>query len=922
MGTTIIFRRGENDPTSGSGLTLAEPAFNTTLKTFHIGLGHGITAAWVGAPISGLSADIAAGITYKTPTTEAVKNYIAGLCYGNTGAATITQYVSSFNGLTGAVGGVCAAQANTFTALQTFASGISASGITVGGSMTVTGNLTVSGGVTFTASETVLIEDNIITLNSNVTGSPSENAGVEIERGTSANVQLLWNESSDKWTFTNDGSTYYDLPTSVVTSFNGLTGAVGGVCAAQANTFVPAQNFVGGLCSGYGITAESTISSIGLSTVSGYGAYPAETTVASDTVKFVFEPYGDTNTQTLRPSDDIVGLAGDSITNWLPASSGILALTSQLMGAVNGSTAATSAVTSFNGLTGALQGVSAAVAGTGISVSGATGAVTITNIGVQSFNGLTGAVTGVTVGGANTFTALNSFNAGISSAGATFTDTVWVNSGLIRSSNTGLTLSPSNLFQTGSITTLHIQNAVNGLGRVEIRGGDLYLGRKYDGGFPTNFTASSIVFDGSSQEGDSRETTLTVENPSANRTVTIPNASGTLALTSQLMGAVNGSTAATTAVTSFNGRTGAVQGVSAAVAGTGISVSGATGAVTITNTGVQSFNGNTGAVQGVSSWNGQTGAVSFVNYVASVNGATGAITNVARTNVSNTFTANQFIQGSDDFSPPFLTISTTSGCTLALTSNGIYDSPFIRAQTLSNSQSFIFSPTSPSSSVTLPDFSTTLAGLTGTQTFTGTKTFSALTSFAAGISASGATFGGDIAVNGGDITTTATTATLYNTNATTVTIGSSAGSVTVSSGNTSGMTFGMGFYHKFKTNRVGTLTTLQTEIFRFNYKNASLSVVGGLDAAYAEIIITAEQTPGFGACFGTQITKLLIASNPADTTVFHTEYGNVNTNGNLASYTASISGNDVIVYATPTSSDYTIFKVLATLIRGEFGEGI
>ena len=55
-----------------------------------------------------------------------------------------------------------------------------------------------------------------------------------------------------------------------------------------------------------------------------------------------------------------------------------------------------SGVSSFNGATGALQGVSAAVAGTGISVSGATGAVTITNIGVQTFNGLTGAVTGLT----------------------------------------------------------------------------------------------------------------------------------------------------------------------------------------------------------------------------------------------------------------------------------------------------------------------------------------------------------------------------------------------------------------------------------------------------------------------------------------------------------------------------------------------
>ena len=77
-------------------------------------------------------------------------------------------------------------------------------------------------------------------------------------------------------------------------------------------------------------------------------------------------------------------------------------------------------------------------------------------------------------------------------------------------------------------------------------------------------------------------------------------------------------------VASFNGVTGAVQGVCAAVAGTGISVSGATGTVTITNTGVQSFNGLTGAVQGVSSFNGQTGAVSFHNYVSSLNGLTGA----------------------------------------------------------------------------------------------------------------------------------------------------------------------------------------------------------------------------------------------------------------------------------------------------------
>ena len=43
----------------------------------------------------------------------------------------------------------------------------------------------------------------------------------------------------------------------------------------------------------------------------------------------------------------------------------------------------------------------------------------------------------------------------------------------------------------------------------------------------------------------------------------------------------------------------------------------------------------------VSSFNGSSGAVTFVNYVSSVNGATGAITNVAFTNVDNNFSVGQ-----------------------------------------------------------------------------------------------------------------------------------------------------------------------------------------------------------------------------------------------------------------------------------------
>jgi hypothetical protein len=64
----------------------------------------------------------------------------------------------------------------------------------------VDGDLTVNGTVTTVNSTEVEIGDNIIVLNSLVTGAPTADAGIEIERGTSANVQFVWEESTDRWT--------------------------------------------------------------------------------------------------------------------------------------------------------------------------------------------------------------------------------------------------------------------------------------------------------------------------------------------------------------------------------------------------------------------------------------------------------------------------------------------------------------------------------------------------------------------------------------------------------------------------------------------------------------------------------------------------------------------------------------------------
>ena len=71
---------------------------------------------------------------------------------------------------------------------------IGANTLTIGGStstVSIPGNLTVQGTLLTKDSQEVNIGDAIIKLNAEETGAPTEDAGIEIERGTSANVSLL-----------------------------------------------------------------------------------------------------------------------------------------------------------------------------------------------------------------------------------------------------------------------------------------------------------------------------------------------------------------------------------------------------------------------------------------------------------------------------------------------------------------------------------------------------------------------------------------------------------------------------------------------------------------------------------------------------------------------------------------------------------
>ena len=73
-------------------------------------------------------------------------------------------------------------------------------------SLTVNGSLIVNGTVSYIQTETLLIEDNIITLNATFSGSPFLNAGIEVIRGNQPTAALIWNESTDTWTAGLSGS--------------------------------------------------------------------------------------------------------------------------------------------------------------------------------------------------------------------------------------------------------------------------------------------------------------------------------------------------------------------------------------------------------------------------------------------------------------------------------------------------------------------------------------------------------------------------------------------------------------------------------------------------------------------------------------------------------------------------------------------
>lgn len=63
----------------------------------------------------------------------------------------------------------------------------------------VRGDAIFEGSTFTTQAQTVNIEDNFVTLNSAVAGTPSLNAGINVRRGTALSAQIMWDETFDIW---------------------------------------------------------------------------------------------------------------------------------------------------------------------------------------------------------------------------------------------------------------------------------------------------------------------------------------------------------------------------------------------------------------------------------------------------------------------------------------------------------------------------------------------------------------------------------------------------------------------------------------------------------------------------------------------------------------------------------------------------
>jgi hypothetical protein len=222
--------------------------------------------------------------TVSTANT-AMKNYVdANLALRATSANSYTDTTVS--------------TANTAMKSYADATFFAKAGGAISGDVSITGNLTITGATTYANTTTVQLGDNIITLNADIPAgqSPTENAGIEVARGTSTITALRWNETSDYWQFTNDGTNYSNIASAAAESYaNSAFVKANGAVQTGFTTFS---------ANGVSVTPASNSATITITNATANGIWIAanNTTKAIDFALQTIVTAGTTGTPSAIPS--------------------------------------------------------------------------------------------------------------------------------------------------------------------------------------------------------------------------------------------------------------------------------------------------------------------------------------------------------------------------------------------------------------------------------------------------------------------------------------------------------------------------------------------------------------------------------------------------------------------------------------------
>ena len=229
MANTTIQLKSSTVTSAPTSLARAEPAYSYASNTFFIGSPDGTGAIAIG------------GKFYLDQQQTIFNSVNAAFTAANSGAAQSGAYNhanSAFDTANGAVAvnltqnnsiaasfahanaAFTAANNATDTYVRNHANAAftrannsvdANNGGTITGDVIINANLFVNGTTTFVNTVNQLIGDNIITLNADLPqgGTPTQDAGFEVERGVQPNSSILWIESAGKWSANNGNSSYY-----------------------------------------------------------------------------------------------------------------------------------------------------------------------------------------------------------------------------------------------------------------------------------------------------------------------------------------------------------------------------------------------------------------------------------------------------------------------------------------------------------------------------------------------------------------------------------------------------------------------------------------------------------------------------------------------------------------------------------------